>query len=174
MRALLSGGSFKGRFYAVDGPLEPLPVQPNGPALWVGSWGSDAGLGRAVRLGDGWLASAYNITPEQFGQRWRRVHRLLDELGRDPTEFANGVATMWFHIDDSRADDVLDKRLAPILQRPAEQLRERLAFGSVEAVTEKLGAFRDAAVLRIFVWPVADEIVQLQRFREEVMNRLDS
>jgi hypothetical protein len=28
--------------------------------------------------------------PEQFGQRWRRVHRLPDELGRDPAEFANG------------------------------------------------------------------------------------
>jgi alkanesulfonate monooxygenase SsuD/methylene tetrahydromethanopterin reductase-like flavin-dependent oxidoreductase (luciferase family) len=163
MRALLSGGSFKGRFYAIEGPLEPLPVQPKGPPLWVGSWGSDAGLRRAVRLGDGWLASAYNITPEQFGQRWRRVNELLHELGRDPAEIANGLATMWFHIDDRRADDVLDKRLAPILQRSPEQLRERLAFGSAEAVTEKLMAFRDNGVQRIFVWPVVDEIVQLQR-----------
>ena len=69
LRALLSGGSFTGRFYAVDGPLEPLPVQPKGPPLWVGSWGSDAGLGRAIRLGDGWLASSRN------GLRGRRVDR---------------------------------------------------------------------------------------------------
>jgi hypothetical protein len=102
------------------------------------------------------------------------VIELLDELGRDPAEFGNGLATMWFHIDDSRADDVLDKRLAPILQRPAEQLRERLAFGSAEAVTEKLIAFRDHGVQRMFLWPVADEIVQLQRFSEEVMSRLDA
>jgi alkanesulfonate monooxygenase SsuD/methylene tetrahydromethanopterin reductase-like flavin-dependent oxidoreductase (luciferase family) len=174
MRALLLDGSFTGRFYTVDGPLEPLPVQPKGPPLWVGSWGSDAGLGRAVRLGDGWLASAYNSTPEQFGQRWRRVHQLLHELGRDPAEFANGLATMWFHIDDRRADDVLNKRLAPVIHRPAEQLRERLAFGSAEAVTEKLSAFRDAGVQRMFLWPVADEIEQLQRFREEVVTRLDA
>ena len=139
MRALLSGGSFTGRFYAVDGPLEP-PCSAERPPLWVGSWGSDVGLRRTVRLGDGWLASAYNITPEQFGQRWRRMHRLLDELGRDPAEFGNGLATMWFHIDDRRADDVLDSAAGPILQRPPEQLRERLAFGSAEAVTEKLMA----------------------------------
>jgi hypothetical protein len=65
-------------------------------------------------------------------------------------------------------------RPAPIIQRPPEQFRERLAFGSAEAVTEKLSAFRDNGVQRIFVWPVADEIVQLQRYREEVMNRLDA
>jgi hypothetical protein len=35
-------------------------------------------------------------------------------------------------------------------------------------------AFRDNGVRRIFLWPIADEIVQLQRFREEVMNRLDA
>jgi hypothetical protein len=49
-----------------------------------------------------------------------------------------------------------------------------LAFGSAEAVTEKLIAFRDNGVQRMFVWPVADEIVQLQRFRKEVMNRLEA
>jgi hypothetical protein len=39
---------------------------------------------------------------------------------------------------------------------------------------EKVVAFRDAGVQRMFLWPVADEIVQLQRFSEEVMTRLDA
>jgi alkanesulfonate monooxygenase SsuD/methylene tetrahydromethanopterin reductase-like flavin-dependent oxidoreductase (luciferase family) len=34
--------------------------------LWVGSWGSDAGLARVARAADGWLAFAYNTTPERF------------------------------------------------------------------------------------------------------------
>jgi alkanesulfonate monooxygenase SsuD/methylene tetrahydromethanopterin reductase-like flavin-dependent oxidoreductase (luciferase family) len=168
-RALLLGGSFGGGFYAVEGPLEPLSAQPNGPPLWVGSWGSDAGLRRAVRLGDGWLASAYNITPDQFRERWKKVQELLCEAGRDPAEFANGIATMWFHIDDRRANEVLAQRLAPVIRRPSEQLRERLAFGPAEAVVEKLIAFRDAGVQRMFLWPVADDIEQLQRFSDEVM-----
>src|SRR5262249_35676473 len=37
-----------------------------GPPIWIGSWGSDAGLRRVARLADGWLASAYNTTPELF------------------------------------------------------------------------------------------------------------
>jgi len=44
-------------------------VHRAGPVpLWIGSWGSAAGLRRVARLGDGWLASAYNTTPAG----WRR------------------------------------------------------------------------------------------------------
>jgi alkanesulfonate monooxygenase SsuD/methylene tetrahydromethanopterin reductase-like flavin-dependent oxidoreductase (luciferase family) len=171
-RALLLGGSFEGHFYAVEGPLEPLSAQPSGPPLWVGSWGSDAGLRRAVRLGDGWLASAYNITPGQFRDRWDMVQKLLGEARRDPADFANGIAT--FHIDDRRANDVLEERLAPVIHRPSEQLRERLAFGPAEAVVEKLIAFRDAGVQWMFLWPVADDIEQLQRFADQVMPPLQA
>jgi alkanesulfonate monooxygenase SsuD/methylene tetrahydromethanopterin reductase-like flavin-dependent oxidoreductase (luciferase family) len=172
VRALLRGESFHGRFYVCDGPLEPLPAAPTGPPLWVASWGSDAGLRRAVRIGDGWLASAYNITPTQFGASWRNVQGLLEALGRSPEEFGNGLATMWFHIDDHVAEDVLIDRLAPVIHRPVEQLRERLAFGSAESVLDTLMAFRDAGVQRLFVWPVDDEIAQLHIFAETVMPAL--
>src|SRR6266508_2982972 len=58
---------FIGRFYSTeDVRLQPTPAQPGGPRIWIGSWGSDAGLRRVARLGDGWLASAYNTTPELF------------------------------------------------------------------------------------------------------------
>ena len=56
-----------------------------------------------------------------------------------------------------------------MIRRPVEQLRARLAFGPAEAVLEKLAAFRDAGVQRMFMWPVADDIEQLQRFSDEVM-----
>ena len=46
--------------------LVPAPVQDGGIPLWIGSWGSAAGLRRVARLADGWLASAYNTTPELF------------------------------------------------------------------------------------------------------------
>ena len=175
-RALLQGESFGGRFYAVDGPLEPLPAQSsgrsNGLPLWVGSWGSEAGLRRAVRLGDGWLGSAYNITPAQFTERWARAQELLDEVERDRAGFGNGIATMWFHIDERRADEVLETRLAPVVHRPAEELRERLAFGSAQEVLDKVAAFRDAGAQWMFVWPVADDLEQLQWFSESVVTPL--
>jgi alkanesulfonate monooxygenase SsuD/methylene tetrahydromethanopterin reductase-like flavin-dependent oxidoreductase (luciferase family) len=38
IRTALRGESFTGRFSTVQGPLEPLPVTPGGPPLWIGSW----------------------------------------------------------------------------------------------------------------------------------------
>jgi alkanesulfonate monooxygenase SsuD/methylene tetrahydromethanopterin reductase-like flavin-dependent oxidoreductase (luciferase family) len=81
---------------------------------------------------------------------------------------------MWFHIDDRRASNVLERVLAPAVHRPVEELRERLPFGSADAVADKLDAFRSAGVQRVFLWPVADELEQLKRFAGEVIPRLDT
>jgi alkanesulfonate monooxygenase SsuD/methylene tetrahydromethanopterin reductase-like flavin-dependent oxidoreductase (luciferase family) len=63
---LREGSPFKGEFYSTEGiMLEPYPARQPGPPIWIGSWGSEAGLRRTARLGDGWLASAYNTTPEE-------------------------------------------------------------------------------------------------------------
>src|SRR5262245_32366867 len=36
---------FAGRYYTTDGlDLEPRPARAEGPPIWIGSWGSDAGL----------------------------------------------------------------------------------------------------------------------------------
>jgi alkanesulfonate monooxygenase SsuD/methylene tetrahydromethanopterin reductase-like flavin-dependent oxidoreductase (luciferase family) len=169
LRAVLSGRSFDGGFYEVHDRLEPRPVRPDGPPLWIGSWGSEAGLRRAARLGDGWLASAYNTTPPAFATAWRRVRELREEHGRDSSSFANGLATMWFHLDDGRGGDVLTERLLPVVRRPEQELRERLGFGPAERLAETLAAFGEAGVQRVFLWPVADELEQLRRFREQVV-----
>lgn len=177
-RALLRGDSFAGTHYRVDEPLTPLPVQPGGPPLWLGSWGSDAGMRRVARLGDGWLASAYNLEADDFRAGWTSLQERLAVSGRDPEVFATALGTMWFHIDSRRADDVLTDQLAPVMHRPVEQLRERLAFGTGETVLDKVSAFRDAGVQWMFVWPVGngagDDIEQLHRFHDEVMTRLSS
>jgi probable F420-dependent oxidoreductase len=57
LRALFSGSpaSFSGRFWSFeDVSIEPQPVQPGGPPLWVGGR-SEAALRRTAELGDGWL-----------------------------------------------------------------------------------------------------------------------
>ena len=78
------GAPFVGRFYSTAGvSLEPRPAQPMGPPIWVGSWGSDAGLRRVARLADGWLASAYNTTPELFGDAWQNLRSKLAANGKD-------------------------------------------------------------------------------------------
>ena len=57
LRELFRGGpaSFSGRFFSFKGvEIEPRPVQPGGPPLWVGGR-SEAAIRRAAALGDGWI-----------------------------------------------------------------------------------------------------------------------
>jgi alkanesulfonate monooxygenase SsuD/methylene tetrahydromethanopterin reductase-like flavin-dependent oxidoreductase (luciferase family) len=171
LRALLRRDAppFTGRFYSTAGlDLQPSPMTPDGPPIWVGSWGSDAGLRRAARHADGWLASAYNTTPADFAAAWRRLRELLAARGREPDRYDTALATMWFHLGDE-AEDVLRTRLLPAVRRPEEVLRERLPFGSATRCADLLNAFQEAGVQRVFVWPVADEVDQLRRFADEVI-----
>jgi alkanesulfonate monooxygenase SsuD/methylene tetrahydromethanopterin reductase-like flavin-dependent oxidoreductase (luciferase family) len=173
LKVVLRGGPrpFVGRFYSTEGiSLEPRPVREEGPPIWVGSWGSDAGLRRTARLGDGWLASAYNTTPDLFGEAWARLRGLLPEHGKDPQSFPNALATMWFYITEDRdeADRIVRERMVPTIHRPEELLRQRLPVGPAELFAEKLSAFAGAGVQRVFVWPIADEANQLERFWDTV------
>jgi alkanesulfonate monooxygenase SsuD/methylene tetrahydromethanopterin reductase-like flavin-dependent oxidoreductase (luciferase family) len=144
----------QGRFYSTEGiQLRPYPAQQDGPPIWLGSWGSDVGRRRTARLADGWLASAYNTTPEGFADAWNRLQEQLVEHGRSPNGFANALATMWFHLTDDRseAQRVMRDRALPAINRPEDVLRERLPIGPAEAFAERLAAFRDAGVQRVFI-----------------------
>jgi len=160
---------FTGRFYSTEGlSLRPAPVAP--PPIWVASWGSDAGLRRVARLGDGWLASAYNTTPDVFSRAHADLNRLLVAAGKEPDAFPNALATMWCYITDDHddAERVLHERVIPTVHRPEEMLRERLPIGPPELFAEKLSEFAAAGVEEVFVWPVADEVAQLHRFWNDV------
>jgi alkanesulfonate monooxygenase SsuD/methylene tetrahydromethanopterin reductase-like flavin-dependent oxidoreductase (luciferase family) len=125
-----------------------------------------------ARLGDGWLASAYNTTPDRFREGLDRLAGELRLVGsKTPESFPTAVATAWLHITEDRGDAerVLTEVLAPMLHRPVAALRSLpLLVGSVEACAERLSALVHAGARRIFVWPLGDEVTQLELFREWV------
>jgi len=173
MRALWlgEGSSFRGEFYSTEGlVLKPYPAQRSGPPVWIGSWGSNAGLRRTARLGDGWLASAYNTTPEAFAGARGRLIEYLHAAGKDPHRFPNAIATMFFFVTEERAvaGRIVRELLSPTLNRSEEELSQRLLVGPAEECAEKLAAYRAAGAQRIFLWPVKDELRQLTAFREHV------
>src|SRR5262249_52021700 len=140
------------------------PVSRPGPPLWIGSWGSKPGLRRVARLADGWFASAYNTTPDAFAAA-------RAQLGPVP----NGLATAWLYVTDdlSAAERMLADVLAPMLNRPVEQLRElSLPIGPAAVCAERLAAFAAAGVERVLVWPLTDELRQLELFQERVVSQL--
>src|SRR3990172_3561718 len=169
MRSLLvrDEPEFRGKYYSTEGvTLQPYPLQEPGPPLWIGSWGSEAGLRRAARFGDGWLASAYNTTPEGLAAAWNRIRQLLAAAGKDPDHFPNGLSTMYCYITDDRgaAERLVREVLSPALNRSGAELSDRLLFGPPEACTEKLAAYQAAGAQRIFLWPIAEDERQLEVF----------
>ena len=178
LRALLRGETpAETTYYSLpkDG-LAPRPRQEGGIPIWIGSWGSDAGLARVARLGDGWLASAYNTTPERFAAAKESLGQKLDESGRDPAGFPNALVTMWTWVSADRADadQVRDDVLAPLLRRDPDELRDQLCIGSPEHCAEVLSSYARAGCQWVQIWPLGEERRQIELFAADVVPHIES
>jgi alkanesulfonate monooxygenase SsuD/methylene tetrahydromethanopterin reductase-like flavin-dependent oxidoreductase (luciferase family) len=177
LRALLRGEipSTSGRFYPVpQARMSPVPPQAEAIPLWIGSWGSPAGLRRVARLGDGWLASAYNTSPDGFADGIGVLRTELAAQGRRVDQFPHALVTMWTWITEDRgeADRVLEERLAPLLNKDPTTLRGRLCVGSAEFCAELLSEYARAGCRRVHFWPLDDEPRQIQLLAEKVLPRV--
>jgi alkanesulfonate monooxygenase SsuD/methylene tetrahydromethanopterin reductase-like flavin-dependent oxidoreductase (luciferase family) len=148
--------------------LQPRPQRPI--PIWIGSWGSEAGLRRVARLADGWLASGYNTTPEEFATARARLGEELERQGRQ-ADLPSGLATMWTWITDDRAEAerILTGVLGPAVRREPEYLRPRVCVGSADHCLDLLSRYAAAGLERAFLWPLGDEPRQLELVAERVM-----
>jgi alkanesulfonate monooxygenase SsuD/methylene tetrahydromethanopterin reductase-like flavin-dependent oxidoreductase (luciferase family) len=140
--------------------LEPGPWQRDGIPIWIGSWGSRAGLARVARLADGWLASAYNTTPDGFATARTAL----------PDGFPNALATMWTWVSEDQAegDRMLAEVLGPILRRDPDDLRSQACVGTPEHCAELLSRYEEAGCGRVYLWPLGDERRQLELVANQV------
>jgi alkanesulfonate monooxygenase SsuD/methylene tetrahydromethanopterin reductase-like flavin-dependent oxidoreductase (luciferase family) len=168
LRALLKGERLpdQPRYYPVppDIGLAPGPGRQGGIPVWIGSWGSGAGLARVARAGDGWLASAYNSTPERFAGARAALERALEARGREPDGFPNALATMWTWVSKDReeGDRVLADVLAPLLRRDPDELGAQVCVGPAGHCAELLSRYAEAGCERVYLWPLGDEARQLE------------
>lgn len=164
LRHLLDGRPFPAGLGvdAADVVLEP--VASRRIPLWVGSWGSPAGLRRVARRADGWLASAYNTTPASFRQARSILDAALEAEGRDPAGLPDALSTGFLHLVDRPRDGerFLRERLAPALGRTAESLAGRVLVGTPEHVGDLVTRYRDAGLGRLLLWPLVDHVGQLE------------
>ena len=157
LRALVRGGEPppEPRYYALpDGDVLPAPARPDGIPIWIGSWGSEAGLRRVQRLGDGWLASSYNTDPDRFAAGREKL----------PAEFPSALATMWTWVTDdpAEAERVLGA-LATMLRREPAVLAGQVCVGSPEHCGALIAKYAEAGCSRIYFWPLGDEPEQIRR-----------
>ncbi len=159
-----------------DARLAPAPRRSGGVPLWIGSWGSKAGLRRVARLGDGWLASAYNTTPEGFTAAKESLSEELCARGKDPDRFPNALVTMWTWVtaDARDSDRVLREVLAPLLNRDPDVLRDQVCIGPAEKCAELLSRYAKAGCERVHLWPVGDEPQQIELAATAVLPAIET
>jgi probable F420-dependent oxidoreductase len=178
MRTLWSDDEphFNGRFYQVHGAgPKPRPAQAGGPPIWIGSWGSPAGLRRVARLGDGWLASGFNITPERFKTACQTLAEERAQFGkREP--FDNALGSVFTYISDDPAElrRIASDILSPALGREPDELLRLALMGSAEQCAARLAIYAAAGVQRVLIWPAADHLAQIERFATQVIPLLMS
>lgn len=166
VRALVRGEpTTPGTYYTADTRLAPIPDRP--PQVWFGSWGSDRRLANMAAAADGWFASAYNTTPDQYREARVRLDGHLRSAGREPVDFPDAIATMWLFVTESRreAEHVLAEVLAPALNRDPAQLAH-LPIGSAQRCAEVLGEYAAAGAREVLLWPVRDPVHQIERGME--------
>ncbi len=179
MRALLRGEtpSTGGRYYPVPkARMSPLPAEAAAIPLWIGSWGSTAGMRRVAQFGDGWLASAYNTSPAGFAVGMKVLRRELQSRGRETEMFPHALVTMWTWIteDCREAERLIDNRLAPLLNREPSTLRGRLCVGPAQMCAELLSEYARAGCRRVHFWPLGDERRQIELLATDVLPRVDA
>jgi alkanesulfonate monooxygenase SsuD/methylene tetrahydromethanopterin reductase-like flavin-dependent oxidoreductase (luciferase family) len=177
LKALLQPGAAgdSGIYYATPvAGLSPSPQQRRGVPLWIGSWGSRAGLRRVARLGDGWLASAYNTTPEAFAAAMTLLDGELETTDRSAGDFPHALVTMWAWITDkhSDAERVLSDVVGPLVKKDPAELRSRICVGPADECAELLSRYARAGCQRVHFWPVGDERRQVELIAGEVMPRV--
>jgi alkanesulfonate monooxygenase SsuD/methylene tetrahydromethanopterin reductase-like flavin-dependent oxidoreductase (luciferase family) len=163
---------YEGKYYTLKNILlRPNPVQKPHPPIYVGSWGSDVGLKRLAKYSNGWMASAYNITPAKFKEKWNFLLAYRKSLGKEEEEpFDNSVMTMFGYIDDNKdkVRKVVKEILSPALRWPAEELEQMLLFGSLDECVRKIKDLIYAGVKRIHFWPVLDYEDQIRIFKNGI------
>jgi alkanesulfonate monooxygenase SsuD/methylene tetrahydromethanopterin reductase-like flavin-dependent oxidoreductase (luciferase family) len=166
---------FDGRFYRANGVgPRPLPTRAGGPPIWIGSWGSPVGLRRVARLGDGWIASGFNITPERFKAAGQTLAEERAKLGKT-SQFDNALASVFTYISDDPDEPrrIATEILGPALGRDPDDMLRLALMGTPESCAERLAAYAEAGVQRVVIWPAAEHHTQIERFAAQVIPLLN-
>jgi alkanesulfonate monooxygenase SsuD/methylene tetrahydromethanopterin reductase-like flavin-dependent oxidoreductase (luciferase family) len=131
--------------------LQPRPMQPGGPPIWVGGNGP-----RMLRLTgemfEGWLP--LSPTPADYASGLRAVREAAERAGRDPDSIATGVYLTVAVADNVRdAAAQLDGYMRAYYGVPPEVMAAAMALhaGTLESAAEWFAAYRSAGARHLVV-----------------------
>lgn len=140
-------------------PLMPMSPGPSSPTALRDDAAAAAGLGYR------WLAANDHLV---FARPWidgpTALASVIDASGD------LGLATT-VCLPAVRGPAATAKAFAaPLTGRSTETLAAlALPIGPADRCAERIAAFRDAVAQRLFIWPLGDEVAQLERFAVRVI-----
>jgi probable F420-dependent oxidoreductase len=174
MRALWTeaAAAYDGEIYRLDSlPMEPKPVQPGGPQIWLGGRARPA-LKRAATYGSGWMGPGAS-TDAMFREQVATLQELLAEAGRPVSSFTF-AKRLYVTVDED--GDVARRRMRARLQgyghddQDAEKVaicgNPREARAAIERYTEFLAAIPGGGKRLLLLSPIHDFLGQQHALRE--------
>ncbi|MDT7943949.1 MAG: LLM class flavin-dependent oxidoreductase [Dehalococcoidia bacterium] len=166
---------YEGRFWRLPGvTLQPKPVQPGGPPIWVAGR-SEAAMRRAGRLGDGYMP--YLFSPERFRDGWEKVRRYAQEAGRDPDQITPALyqfISLGDSYEEAKARAVQD--LSVRYNQPFEGIVDRyVVMGRPEECVRRLEQYVEAGVRHFLLVPIFPQgrfLEHLEVYARDVIPRL--
>ena len=179
LRTLLTDpvASHEGPYYRFQNvTVAPKSIQRPCPPIWLSSWGSPIGLRRVARLADGWVASAWHSTPDEFSAALATLNSALAEHRKDPGAFPNAVNTMFVYVDQDgrRARDTAAPIIEQATRAPYDADSGHYVAGDYAECRAHLQRWIDAGAQRICLWPVRDSVEQVRRLGQHVLPGLSS
>jgi probable F420-dependent oxidoreductase len=162
---------FTGRFFEVpELRLNPPPVSPGGPPIWIGGR-SDAALRRAAKLGDGYLG--FLLDAAGFVKRMETIHGYAREVGRAEHQVVGAlVSFMQVDTDRDRAITEAAAVLSANYGQPMEAAMARYGIvGDIAACRETIRTLEQVGVEHLVLVPVGRGAVfdtQLDRVAEVI------
>jgi alkanesulfonate monooxygenase SsuD/methylene tetrahydromethanopterin reductase-like flavin-dependent oxidoreductase (luciferase family) len=168
--------SYSGKHFSLkDIVLEPRPVTPGGPPIWISSNLVDSGLRRVARFADGWITNS--ITVDIYRQCWERIMDYAEEATRAETVAHIPqclYVTMNINPDGNKAEKECGDFLSKYYHKPFEEIRKQLLVivGDGARVEDQLRAYADAGA-SVFVVRFAggSQEEQLENFVSELFPR---
>jgi alkanesulfonate monooxygenase SsuD/methylene tetrahydromethanopterin reductase-like flavin-dependent oxidoreductase (luciferase family) len=156
LRLLMSGEQvdFHGRFFELHGAIRPAPAQPI-PVLVGGR--SDAALGRAGQLGDGWLALW--VSPRRYTEAVGRIEAVAREAGRDDVRWRHTLQ-LWtgFGASQAHARARLSAAMEAAYALPFERFERYVPCGPPATIAAALEPYLAAGCRRFNFVAEADSL----------------
>ncbi len=151
--------------------LDPKPVQPGGPPIWVGGR-SPAAMRRAGRLADGYISTM--TSTERYAKNLVAIAAHARESGRAPRRFGTGA--LRFTVLDDQYEKALDRAatlLGTIYRRDFREAAARYCLlGRPEDCLEQMKRFEKAGCRHFTLSPLSDPAEFLDRAGAAILPEL--